>query len=107
MIEDELFKLNSQDRLSCRPNAYFELIQPTQHARNSIAKGAGMYSFGIVPFDPAPSGTTNMSQISLIELKLKMNHRVNVLNKAKFRSYALCYNVWRVDNGLSAPIFIK
>lgn len=107
LIDEEAIRLNSQIRLSKRPNEYYEYVQPTQHALNHLPKGCGMYSYSIVPTDPAPSGTTNMSQIELIELNLKMNYRVNINQKAKFRSYSLAYNVWRVDNGLSAPIFIR
>jgi hypothetical protein len=107
LIDEETIRLNSQVRLSCRPNAYFEYIQPNQYAHNPLPKGSGMYSYGVIPFTPAPSGTTNMSQIDLIELNLKMNYRINTTRKAKFRSYALCYNVWRVDSGLSGQIFVK
>lgn len=107
LIDEDLIKLDSQDRLSCRPNAYFELIQANQYSNNSLPKGTGMYSYGINPLDTKPTGTTNMSQINLIELKLRMNHCINTTHRAKFRAYGLCYNVWRVDNGLSAPIFIR
>ena len=107
LIAEETVRLNSQIRLSTRPHQYFEYIQPYQHAKNKLPTGCGMYSYGIIPLDPAPSGTTNMSQIDLIELNLKMNHQVNTDHGVKFRAYALCYNVWRVDNGLSSPIFIR
>jgi len=107
LIDDETLRLNSQIRVSPRPHAYFEYLQADQYAVNPLPKGVGMYSYGIIPLDPSPSGTTNMSQIELIDLTLKMNYVVNTHHRAKFRSYALCYNVWRVDNGLSAPIFIK
>lgn len=107
LIDEEAIRLNSQIRMSKRVNEYYEFLQPIQHSTNTLPKGCGMYSYSIVPTDPAPTGTTNMSQIELIELNLKMNYRVNVSQKAKFRSYSLVYNVWRVDNGLSAPIFIR
>ncbi|VBB18237.1 capsid protein [Yasminevirus sp. GU-2018] len=107
LIDEETIRLNSQVRLSTRPNEYFEHLQPYQYSKNRLPTGCSMYSYGVIPLDPAPSGTTNMSQIELIELNLKMNYRVNINQKAKFRAYALCYNVWRVDNGLSSPIFIR
>jgi hypothetical protein len=107
LIDEEGIRLNSQFRLSQRVNEYYEQLQPIQHTVNRLPKGCGMYSYGIYPTDTAPSGTTNMSQIELIELVLKMNYRVNTNQTAKFRAYSLCYNVWRVDNGLSALIFIR
>jgi hypothetical protein len=107
LIEESTIKLNSQDRLTKRPNKYFEYLQPFQHTLNRLPEGCGMYSYGLIPTQVAPSGTTNMSQIELVELHLKMNHKISVNQKAKFRSYSLCYNVWRVDSGLSGLVFIK
>jgi hypothetical protein len=107
LIDEEVIRLNSQLRLSKRVNEYFEYIQPIQHAQNRLPKGCGMYSYSLFPTEPTPSGTTNMSQIELVDMVLKMNFRVNISQKAKFRSYSLCYNVWRVDNGLSATVFVR
>jgi hypothetical protein len=107
LIDEEEIRLNSQVRLSKRTNEYFEYIQPFQTATNSLPRGVAMYSYALIPTEVVPSGTTNMSQIELIELLLKMNHKIAVNHRAKFRSYSLCYNVWRVDNGLSARIFIR
>jgi hypothetical protein len=107
LINEEAIRLNSQIRLSKRLNAYYEYVQPINHSNNSLPKGCGMYSYALMPTDTAPSGTTNMSQIDLIELLIKMNYRVNINQSAKFRSYSLVYNIWRVDNGLSSPIFVR
>jgi hypothetical protein len=107
LFSEEAIRLNSQIRLTKRNNEYYELLQPIQHGNNRLPKGCGMYSWALFPFDPIPSGTTNMSQIELIELVMKLNYKVNDKLSAKFRSYSLIYNVWRVDNGLSAPIFVR
>lgn len=107
LINDAVINLNSQTRITKRSASYYEQIQAFQHSTNTLPKGACMYSYSLFPFETYPSGTTNMSQIELIEIILKMNYRVNVNQKAKFRAYALCYNVWRVDNGLSSPVFIR
>jgi hypothetical protein len=107
LINETTLNLNSQTRLTKRDATYHEKLQPFQHSSNALPKGVGIYSYSLFPFETYPSGTTNMSQIELIETVLKMNYRVNVNQKAKFRSYALCYNVWRVDNGLSSPVFIR
>lgn len=106
LIVGETIRLNSQPRLETKNNDYFEFVQPLQHTNNMLPRGCGMYSYALFPTDTSPSGATNMSQLELIELYLKMNYKVNVNRKAKFRSYSLCYNVWRVDNGLSALVFI-
>jgi len=103
----ETIKLNSQIRTSTKIHNYYQYVQPLQYTQNYLPKGAGMYSFSLFPTDFIPSGTTNMSQIELIELNIKMNDKVNIKNKVKFRSYSLCYNVWRVESGLSSLIFIR
>lgn len=107
LIEEEIIKLNSQERLTKRENKYFEFIQPLQHTINRLPRGCGMYSYSLFPYDTSPSGTTNMSQIELIELNLKLIFNINNTNKAQCRSYSLCYNIWRVDNGLSANVFVE
>lgn len=105
-IKDKI-QLNSQDRLSDRPHEYYYNIQSLQHTNNSIPRGCGMYSYAIQPTETYPSGTTNMSQIELIELKLTMHACINVYNKATFRAYGLCYNILRIDNGLCGKLFIN
>jgi hypothetical protein len=107
LFEEEAIRLNSQIRLSKRNNDYYEYLQPVQHSDNRLPGGCGMYSYALLPTDVLPSGTTNMSQIELIELNLKMNHRINANHRAKARSYSLCYTVWRAGNGLSSPIFVR
>lgn len=107
LIDEEMIKLNSQVRVEKMNNEYFEYLQPFQLSSNTLPRGCGMYSYSLFPTDPSPSGATNMSQIELIELFLKMNYKVNINQRAKFRSYSLCYNVWRVEYGLSDLIFVK
>jgi hypothetical protein len=107
LITESTVLFNSQERMTKRVSTYYEDLQPYQHSRNVLPTGANMYSFAINPFDIFPSCTTNMSQIEEIDINLKMNFKVSINNKAKFRAYGLCYNVWRVNNGLSASVFIR
>lgn len=107
LINTVALRLNSQIRLTDRNSDYHEFIQPFQHCDNRLPKGSFMYSFALFPKDVAPSGTTNMSQIELIELNLKFNFKITADQPAKFRAYSLCYNVWRVNNGLSGTVFIR
>lgn len=95
--------LNSQKRLSERPYEYFNNIQSIQHTNNTLPTGCCMYSFALLPCEVQPSGTTNMSQIEIVELHLKMNN----INNANFKAYALCYNILRIDNGLCGKLFIN
>lgn len=107
LITESTILFNSQERMGKRLSNYYENIQPYQHSDNALDRGINAYSFAINPLDHFPSGTTNTSQIEEIDIDLKMNFKVDINNKAKFRAYGLCYNVWRVNNGLSATIFIR
>ena len=106
IIEKELLLLNSKQRLNQNQHIYHGMLQPYQHSDNFLPTGCGMYSFALLPVDTQPSGTTNMSQIELIELMLKLNYQVNPAKKVSFRSYSLCYNVWRITCGLSSTVFV-
>jgi hypothetical protein len=107
LIAESTVLLNSQARMSRRVSKYYAALQPFQNCQNTLPRGANMYSFALNPFDISPSGTTNMSQIEDTDIGLRMNPIININHKAKFRAYALCYNVWRVNNGLSASVFIR
>jgi len=107
LLTQTLLKLNSQNRLSQRTSDYFEFIQPYQHSNNYLPKGCFMYSYSLFPTESNPSGTTNMTEIDLIELGIKANTIISKSNTASLRSYSLCYNVWRVSSGVSANIFIR
>ncbi len=107
LILESTIMLNSQIREKIKHTPYFAHVQPLQSQANTVPHGCAMYSYALLPCQPIPSGTTNMSQIELIELAVRTNSKVSRGNKMKFRSYSLAYNVWRVDSGLAAPIFEK
>ena len=99
--------LNSQERVSKRDSAYFEYIQPYQNSKNRLPNGVGMYSYALHPTKVIPSGTSNMTEIEYIDLETNLSNVINKNNPAKFRSYSLCYQVWRVSLGLSGELFIN
>lgn len=107
LIAESVILFNSQDRMTKRLSSYYDKLQPNQNCQNTLPRGANMYSFALNPFDVSPSGATNMSQVEDTDIGLKMNSTVNINNKAKFRAYGLCYNVWRVNTGLNATVFIR
>jgi hypothetical protein len=107
LIEDCEIQLNSKTRQQRQSKTYFEHMQPYQHGANRAPNGCLMYSYSLFPFDVQPSGTTNMSQIELIELHMKMNFRIDISKKIKLRGYSIVYNVWRVNHGVSAEVFTR
>ena len=100
-------KLNSQDRLTQRSGDYFEFIQPYQHSSNRLPKGCFMYSYSLFPTNTNPSGSSNMSEIDLVELGIKVNNIISSKNISYFRSYSVVFNVWRVSSGVSSCIFVN
>lgn len=107
LILKERIMLNSGDRTTDSNHQYYEYIQSYTYSDNSLPHGVGMYSFALFPLNVQPSGTTNMSQIELIELAMRMNRSVSQNNVALIRVYALCYNILRINNGLCATVFTR
>jgi hypothetical protein len=93
--------LNAQNRFAKRPGAYFNVVQPYQHHRNTPAnKGINVYSFALDPEEHQPSGTLNFSQIDSAELWVD-----SMAEAVKIRLYAVNYNVFRIMSGMSGVAF--
>ena len=107
IITNETIALNGHDIVSMRDDKYFNIIQSLQHFKNDLPVGIDVYSFSLHPEEIQPSGTCNLSQIELIELKMRLSQKVTTNNKAKCRVYCLCYNILRINNGLAATVFTE
>ena len=66
-----------------------------------------MYSYSLFPTNTNPSGSSNMSEIDLVELGIKVNNIISSKNISYFRSYSVVFNVWRVSSGVSSCIFVN
>ena len=104
---NETVLLNGRERLSLRSSDYFNYVQAHQHLKHSPQAGINLYSFALHPLLIQPSGTCNMSQINTIEIQLQMSSVINIFTPANIRSYALCYNVLRIANGIGGVIFVQ
>lgn len=107
IIEQETIMLNSKERLTLRTNDYFNNIQCYQHCRNRLATGLNFYSFALYPNLLQPSGSCNMSQIEKIEITMRLNHKINSTNTARFRGYVQTKNILRISGGFAALVFIR
>jgi hypothetical protein len=106
LVLDETIIINSRERISFRPYAYFNYLQPYQCFPYAPPEGINVYSFSLFPDQFQPSGSCNMSMIDNIQIKLRLSSNVSINNAATFRGYALIYNVLRVANGLSGKVFV-
>lgn len=105
IILRETILFNGLERISFRDSNYFTKIQPYQHHKHNPAEGINIYSFSLYPENYQPSGSANISRIDNIVLKLSVIPKINFKNTAKFRAYALVYNIFRVANGISGLVF--
>ena len=105
LVKNETLELNGQERLSFRVYNYFNYAQAHQYFPQTPNEGVNIYSFGMFPLNPFPSGTCNMSQMDNIELRLNLNQNITITNDAKFRGYSLGYNIYRIVNGLGGLVF--
>lgn len=96
-LNNAKLQLNGHDRFSQREEAYFNLVQPYQHFLRGPATGIYVYSFALNPCDHQPSGTVNMSRIDNANLQV---NTTTSSNAAKFRVYAVNYNVLRIMSGM-------
>jgi hypothetical protein len=104
VVEAELV-LNGQSRTGTKGGGYFNWLQPYLYYAASPSEGINAYAMGILPMKWMPSGSANMSKIDDIELRLKIDPRVNIAQTGTLQVYALSYNVLRSINGLGGVLF--
>jgi hypothetical protein len=107
IVINETLSFNGQERISNRSYKYFNYIQPYQHMITRPSEGINMYSFAIDPAKYQPSGSSNMSQIDLTQIDLRLNKNVSADNSVKFRGYALSNNILRISDGIAGIVFIN
>ena len=99
-VETAKLQLNGNDRFGVRNGFYFNVVQPYQHHTSSPAHGINIYSFALKPEDYQPSGTCNFSKIDAAQLNLTLTSASTSGTNAKFRLYALNYNILRIMSGM-------
>jgi len=104
MIDKETILLNGNERMSFRSSNYFNYLQPYQHFKYDISEGINIYSFSLFPYAIQPSGSCNTSQFDT-HINIKFKSGINIKHKIRFRSYALCQNILRIDGGIGALLF--
>jgi hypothetical protein len=98
MVEGKI-QLGSHDRISTRPGAYFNLVQPYYHHTRIPSTGIYVYSFALKPEEHQPSGSINMSRIESITLQMTLS---GATSAARLYVYAVNYNVLRVVGGFES-----
>jgi hypothetical protein len=106
LITYDTILFNSQERLSLRDSKYFRLNQVYEKCINPPPAGTNAYFFTLDPVTTQQCGSSNMSKIEKIEIKMNnINKILSGKNVGIFRSYAETYNILRISNGLGAIMF--
>ena len=123
IIRESYFSLNSIQLIG-ENYSYFNFLQPYNYYNANPQLGLNVYSFSLKPTEFQPSGACNMSRISFIALKLKINNRqtlnqfesefqtlnVNLNAPESVDEYKLIfqirnYNVLRLIGGIGATAY--
>lgn len=102
IISKAVLQLNGEERFNERNAKYFRLIQAFQKHRRVPNDFIYLYSFALKPENHQPSGACNFSKIDSADLKLTFNSGVT---SGVMRSYALNYNILKIQNGMGAVAF--
>lgn len=111
------FYLNGTQLFSETDN-YFNFLQPYTHYNSTPQLGLNVYSFCLQPTEFQPTGSCNMSRISYIGLKLKINNKVNdnfissfiednLINTEEYKLtfQTRNFNVLRIIGGIGATAY--
>ena len=105
LAKTETILFNQKERLSYRDSKYFRINQIYEKCKNTIPNGVNAYFFTLDPIALQHAGTSNMSKIETIEIKMAINPVISTANIGLFRAYAETYNILRISNGLGAVLF--
>jgi len=105
IIKSATILLNGRDRMSRQDEIYYNCIQPLQCFDYAPDIGINVYSFGLFPSQPQPSGACNMSKIDNMQISLTLSSRVSLSNTVTFKCYGLTTNIFRIVSGIGGIVF--
>lgn len=118
IILESFFYLNGTQLFGETSN-YFNYLQPYSYYNSTPQIGLNIYSFCLSPTEFQPSGSCNMSRISYIGLKLKINDKpedkfisqflndsiINITSDYKLTFQTRNFNVLRIIGGIGATAY--
>jgi hypothetical protein len=105
IIKSATILLNGRDRMAKQDEIYYNCIHPMQFFDYAPDTGINIYSFGLYPSQPQPSGSCNMSKIDNIQISLTLSSQVSINNPVTFKCYGLTYNIFRIVSGIGGIVF--
>lgn len=117
IISASNFYLNGTQLFS-ETNHYFNFLHPYTYYNSTPQFGLNVYSFCLRPTEFQPTGSCNMSRISYIGLKLKINNKINddflkdfieenIINNDEYKLIFQTrnFNVLRIIGGIGATAY--
>ena len=117
IISESYFNLNSVQLIG-ENSSFFNYLQPFIYYNSTPQDGLNVYSFSLKPTEFQPSGCCNMSRISFIGLKLKINNfssdvledllvdkQSNITPQYRLIFQTTNYNVLRLIGGIGATAY--
>ena len=117
IIAESYFNLNGVQLIG-ETSYFFNYLHPYNYYNATPQIGLNVYSFCLRPTEFQPSGSCNMSRISYIGLKLRINNKKNddfenlfvtdnVVNKDEYRFIFQTrnFNVLRIIGGIGATAY--
>jgi hypothetical protein len=101
-VESAKILFNSQDRVSSRPIAYYNVLQPYYYFDRCPATGINVYSFALQPLAHQPSGSCNMSRLESVTISQQL---ASTNGPWRVHAFALSYNCLRVVGGMGGVAF--
>jgi hypothetical protein len=103
LILKGLININSQERLTEKNFSYYSMVQSIKY-HSSSSNGIGMYSFGSRVVGHQFAGYCNLSEISSLELKLRLSKTVSRTRPVQLRIYTVALRKLTIENGLVSII---
>lgn len=101
-------QFNGYYRFREREFQYFNWVHPYNFCDNIPPDGINLYSFGLHPIRPEPSGTLNFSSVGAQEFLLEFDQtNIQIDKPAELYLYGHGYNILRIENGLGSLFFHK
>jgi hypothetical protein len=101
-VESAKILFNSQDRVSSRPIAYYNTLQPYYYFTKVPATGINVYSFALQPLAHQPSGSANMSRLESCTISQQL---ASANGPWRVHVFAVNYNALRIVGGMGGVAF--
>ena len=105
-VKSASIQINGHSRYSERSGKYHRLVQPYAHHTRIPSKKIYMYSFGLEPESPNPSGSINLSRADTSHLQVVFDDSFSLGgSNGRLRIYARTLNILRFAGGMAQMLF--